>query len=523
MKSNNTSLLNFMFGESRSGGYHPSKTPPQWIVQGNYTKAGMQVTEESVKGIAAVYACVKVLAESVASLPLVLYRRLPNGGKERATKHPLYYVLHDQPNQFMTSVEWRETLMWHLCLRGNSYCQILLDNGQRVKELIPLDPNLVTPYLNEKQELRYKYNPLTGEGKDFSKEKILHIKGLSTNGLVGESPLTVARETFGMALAVQTHGAKSYSNGAALRGVLTLPGHMEDEERIEAFRKQWKELYNGSDKTSETAILEDGMTFKEISMNMRDAQFVEMLKLSIEEVARLFRVQPHKIGHLDRATFSNIEHQGLEFVTDTLMPWIRRMEQAIQSSVLNGSSQFFVEFLVDGLLRGDIKSRYDAYAVAIGNGWMSRNEVRRIENLNPEEGLDGFLVPLNMGESGKKDPNKQEEGELKKSDDRADDRLKALEPIIKHECGRIVRRRTKAIEAKNFNSEKEELMLRQSLQPILETMQKILARSEAIDGILATIGANWDDATKEDEIESVRLKNYKLVISSVMDSLEQGG
>lgn len=524
MKKNieNRSLMNFLFGgsnEKRSGTYHPSTFPPQWVSFSNHAKSGVPVNEDSCKGIAAVYSCVKVLSESVASLPLPLYRRLPGGGKERATNHPLYKILHLKPNRFMTSVEWREMMMGHLCLRGNAYNQILRDQANRVIELIPLNPVYMKPYIDGSQELRYKYTPFNGKERDFPKNEILHIKGLSSDGLVGESPISVAREVFGIALATQLHGAKSYSNGASIRGVLEMTGHIEDDEKFEEIRKQWSELYEGPENTAKTAILEDGLTWKAISMSLRDAQYVEMFKLNIEEVARIFTMPPHKIGHLEHATFSNIEWQGLAYVTDTLLPWVRRFEQAIQVSVLEESEEYFVEFLFDGLLRGDAQSRNNAYSVAVTNGWMTRNEVRKLENMNPEKGLDDFLVPLNMGKASDNSIDDNKEDDKNTEEQKNSRKLEVLMPILRHEAGRLIRRRLKSITNKNFNTEKEIEILKQSLEPCVSAAVRLMGLDIAqgrIDSILSTISERWDDATNETEIEAVKISNYKLIINSLL-------
>lgn len=513
--------MNFLFGEGRSGTFHPSQFPPKWIGLTANSKSGVAVDDGSVRNIAAAYACVKVLSESVASLPLILYKRLPNGGKERATKNVLYSVLHDKPNRFMTSVEWLEMLMGHLCLRGNAFNQILRDNGGRVKELIPLNPALVRVRL-ENQELRYKYEPSTGPARDFTADEVLHVKGQSSDGIIGESPISVAREVFGFAVAVQVHGAKSFANGVAMRGILKMPGHFDDEGKLNDFRKQWKEMYGGPENTGDTVVLEDGLEWVQVGMTMRDAQFLELAKLSGQDICRIWRMPPHKVGYMDNATFTNIEHQGIEFVTDTLMPWLRRIEQAINVAVLGNSAEFFVEFLVDGLLRGDFATRNNGYAVAVTNGWMNRNEVRIRENLNPEPGLDEFLVPLNMSKDGQKDPKQPDTPKKdapQKGNDGVQRGLDALEPIVKHECGRLVRRRMKAIEGKNFAEERETPVLEQSLVPLIEA-GAMLAGMEFIDfdrrEILDAVLKRWDDATSEEDLESVRLKNSKLILNSIL-------
>ena len=364
---------------------------------GNKSTAGVSVNENTALKSTAVFACVRVLAETIASLPLFVYRRIDRG-KEKATEHPLYQILHDRPNEEMTSFTFRETLMGHLALWGNAYAEIVRDRGGRVRELWPLRPDKTWPERDKTaKKLRYKLILPDGEGVILPGDRVLHIPGLSFDGLVGYSPIRLAREAIGLSLAAEEFGARFFSNGARPGGVLEHPNSLSEEAQ-KRLRQSWNEMHQGLDKQHRIAILEEGMTYKQIGIPPEDAQFLETRKFQLNEIARIYRVPPHMIGDLDKATYSNIEQQSIDFVVNTIRPWLVRWEQAINSKLLTPSEQkkYFAEFKVDGLLRGDIESRYKAYATARQWGWMSANDVRELENMNPIEGGDVYLIPLNM-------------------------------------------------------------------------------------------------------------------------------
>ncbi len=360
------------------------------------TRAAIFVSEESAMRTSAVYACVRVLAETVASLPLPLYKRLSKG-KEKATYHPLYSLLHDTPNREMTSFSFRETMMTHLLLWGNAYALIIY-KGKTPVELWPLHPSKV--YVDRHsvtKELIYYYSDDDGQ-KVYSPNQILHIPGLSYNGIKGLSPIALARETIGLSQATEEFGSRFFSNGARPGGILEHPGIVKDPEKL---RTSWEAVYKGVKNSHKIAVLEEGMTYKEIGIPPNDAQFLETRKFQLNEICRMFRVPPHLIGDLERATFSNIEHQSIDFVVHTIRPWLVRWEQAIQRCLLSEGerSLYFVKFTVDGLLRGDFKTRMDGYAVGRQNGWYSANDIRELEDLNPlpdEVGGDLYLVNGNM-------------------------------------------------------------------------------------------------------------------------------
>ena len=375
----------------------------QWLPMGwGGTAAGVAVSEESSLRYSAVFACVRVLAESVASLPLITYRRIDGGGKERAREHPLYGLLHDAPNPLMTSLEFREAMQAHLLLWGNAYAEIEMDGRGQVAALWPLRPDGMEKIEPAGDGLVYSYRLPSGKTVQLPGWSVLHLRGLSSNGLVGYSPImTAGRESVGKGLAVQQYGSQFFRNGARPGGILSFPGELSGEA-VGRIRESWQENYGGLSNAHRVAILEQGMTYQEVGIAPSAAAYIEDQKMSALEIARVFRVPPHMIGDLDRATFSNIEHQAIEFVTHSLRPWLVRWEQAIRQRLMTEREreQFLVEFLVDGLLRGDVMSRYQAYAVARQNGWMSANDIRELENQNPIDDGDVYLVPLNMVPAG---------------------------------------------------------------------------------------------------------------------------
>ena len=369
------------------------------------TTSGKAVTERSAMQMTAVYSCVRILAEAVAGLPLHLYRYKDSGGKEKAIDHPLYLLLHDEPNPEMSSFVFRETLMTHLLLWGNAYAQIIRNGKGEVMALYPLMPNKMTVDRDTNGQLYYQYMrsneeapTMKGTTVNLHPSDVLHIPGLGFDGLVGYSPIAMAKNAIGMAIACEEYGAKFFANGAAPGGVLEHPGTIKDPERV---RQSWQSTFGGSGNANKIAVLEEGMKYTPIGISPEQAQFLETRKFQINEIARIFRVPPHMVGDLEKSSFSNIEQQSLEFVKYTLEPWLIRWEQSIQRSLLSTDEKplYFVKFNVDGLLRGDYASRMQGYAMARQNGWMSANDIRELENLDripAEDGGDLYLINGNM-------------------------------------------------------------------------------------------------------------------------------
>ena len=393
-------------------GLFKSRDKPQDRTSGsNYaffmggTTSGKAVTERSAMQMTAVYSCVRILSEAVAGLPLHLYKYTDSGGKAMALDHSLYRLLHDEPNPEMSSFVFRETLMTHLLLWGNAYAQIIRNGKNEIVALYPLMPNKMSVDRDENGRLYYTYYRGSDEAiknKEFAvtlqPSDVLHIPGLGFDGLVGYSPIAMAKNAIGMAIACEEYGAKFFANGAAPGGVLEHPGTIKDPQRV---RESWQSTFGGSGNANKIAVLEEGMKYTPIGISPEQAQFLETRKFQINEIARIFRVPPHMVGDLEKSSFSNIEQQSLEFVKYTLDPWVIRWEQSIQRSLLNSEEKkkYFAKFNVEGLLRGDHQSRMNGYAIGRQNGWMSANDIRELENLDripAEDGGDLYLINGNM-------------------------------------------------------------------------------------------------------------------------------
>ncbi len=372
------------------------------------TSAGKPVNEQTAMQMTAVYSCVRILSETVAGLPLHVYKYNDNDGSvsyrntEKNLSHPLYKLLHDEPNPEMTSFAFRETLMSHLLLWGNAYAQIIRNARGEVLALYPLMPNKMTVDRDSSGRLFYLYQRSTEDtpllGKDsqvyLNTSDVLHIPGLGFDGLVGYSPIAMAKNAVGLAIATEEYGAKFFANGAAPGGVLEHPGTIKDPQRI---KESWNAAYQGSANAHRVAVLEEGMKYQSIGISPEQAQFLETRKFQINEIARIFRVPPHMLADLEKSSFSNIEQQSLEFVKYTLDPWVVRWEQSMCRALLSPSEKpkVFIKFNVDGLLRGDYQSRMNGYATARQNGWMSANDIRELENLDripAELGGDLYLI-----------------------------------------------------------------------------------------------------------------------------------
>ncbi len=370
--------------------------------------SGMRVSPDAAMRLAAVYACVRILSETMASLPLVVYRPRKDGGKDRITDHWLYRVLGKRPNRFQNPFEWREMLQGHLALRGNAFCQIVANGRGEVTELIPIHPDRVRIELLKDGEYRYRVRNQAGDEMVFPRGEIWHLRGLSSDGILGLSPIELSRESLGMALAAQDYGARFFSNDAKpTGGWIEFPGSFKDPEAKRVFRESYQAAQSGSNR-GKVLVLENGMKFHEVGVTNKDAQFLELRKFQITDIARLFRVPPHMIADLDRVTFSNIEQQSLEFVMHTMTPWAERWEASIEADLMLDGDELEVEFDFANLMRGDAASRSAYYQSGIQNGWLTRNEVRIAENLNPIAGLDQPLRPLNMVEEEDAEEAEQE-------------------------------------------------------------------------------------------------------------------
>lgn len=397
--------------------FHPKQDPPDsWGALGGYqTDAGVTITPDTAIALTAVFACIRILAETLAMLPLQFYQKQERG-RRPAPEFYLDQLLSESPNREMTSFEFRETLMGHLGGWGNAFAEIEWNGAGRVQALWPLPPNRVQLYRNDKGELIYevrltkpdKQGRMKHELKAF---QVWHLRGLGANGLVGYSPIAIFRQSLGLTKALEKFGSKFFNNGAAPGVVLTHPGTL-DAEVHKRLKTSWDESHRGLDESHRVAILEEGMSIVKIGIPPEDAQFLATRKFQLSEIARMYRMQPHKIGDLEHATFSNIEHMAIEHVVDTMLPWLVRWEASSKRSLMLPSERqagFYPKFNANGLLRGDTVSRFQAYAQARQWGWLSANDVRELEDLNPIEGGDIYMMPLNMvpvGEVGGSQGNK---------------------------------------------------------------------------------------------------------------------
>lgn len=365
-------------------------------LRGGGASDGDTTTPTSAMQIAAVYACVRVIATNIAALPLVLMQH-EGGSRSPATSHPLYNLLHWLPNPEMTSIQFRMALGVHLALYGNAYAQIVHDRGGRVRELWPLRPDRITPDRGADGLLRYRYNHPASGDQLLAKSEVMHITHLSFDGQSGYSPIALARRTFDTKARMETYSAAFWQNDASPGVVLRHPARLTDKG-YDRLRANWDGRHRGPGQAGKTAILEEGMDISTLSIPQTDAQFLESQKFTRQEIAALFGVPAHMINDLDRATFSNIEEMAQEFVDYTLMPYIEGWQQAIHRDLLTEPerTRYYAHFRTQALLRGAHASRAQFYQSMQQIGAMSPNDIRGLEDLNPIADGDLYLVPLNM-------------------------------------------------------------------------------------------------------------------------------
>ena len=389
------------------------------------TASGAVVSPDAAMQVPEVYAAVRVIAETIAQVPLVLYRKTPNG-RERAEDHWLYPILHDQPNPWQTSFEFRETLAAHQVLCGGGFA-IKTVVRDEVRELLPVSPERVTiKQLEASKRLVYDVMMPNGQIMAVPQERMFHLPGISWNGLSGLVPFWYQREAIGLSMQLRQFAARLFKNGAALRVVLQHPGTMSDEA-YKRLSDSFDEEFAGVSNAHKTLLVEEGTKVEKVGSTAEDSQFLESRRFSKNEVATFNRLQPHLLGDMERATHSNIEQQSLEFIIYTMAPWFARWEQRIKMSLIPEAERrtLYAEFLLDSLLRCDTTARYQAYQLGISNGWMSRNEVRAKENLNrgPAE-LDEFLTPAFI--AGKPDAEKPPAPAPKEKDRKGKDHLELV-------------------------------------------------------------------------------------------------
>jgi HK97 family phage portal protein len=360
--------------------------------------AGVRVSSDTAMRLSTVYKCVRVRAETIGMLPLQVYRRLPNGGKEQDDSHPLAGLLHDQPNPWQTAMQWRMMMQAHLDLRGNAYSRIVYAGSGRVDMLVPMHPDRVRVEMMPGGQPRYRYRTDDGREQVLVFGEVLHIAGMSVDGYCGINPIEAEREAIASAIATRDHGARYFSNSARPPMWIKMPGKFSSPDAKRQWVNDFSDAYGGIN-AGKTPVMDQGMELNAIPISNVDAQYLESRAAQDIDIAGIFRVPPHKLGILDRATWGNIEHQNIDFVTDCILPSCVTWEQALLRD-LDFGSDHFAEYKVAMLLRGDTKTRYEAYGKGIQDGWLTRNEARRMENLNAIDGLDVPLEPLNMQPAG---------------------------------------------------------------------------------------------------------------------------
>jgi len=371
----------------------------EFLGNGYHSSSGAKVTQETALSYAAVFTCINVLSEGVGQLPFSLFER--NGNKrKKAHLHPYYNLLCNEPNSLQTSQEFREMIVAHIALKGNFYALISRNKVGQVTELFPYQPDAVTPVLKD-NKITYKVRYSDGSEDILSKKEILHIKGVSFNGYTGLSRLTYARESIGLGISTEKHGAKLFSNGARPGGVLSSPATLSDPA-YERIKNSWNTAHQGTDNAHKIAILEEGLQWTQVGMSAEDAQYLQTRQHQRSEIYGLFRVPAHMAGDLTRSTNNNIEHQGQEFVNYALIPYLTRIENAIYKSILDSveKKKYYAKHNVTSLLRGDMAARANFYSKMLQNGALSPNEIRELEDMNPRNGGDIYLTPLNMAING---------------------------------------------------------------------------------------------------------------------------
>lgn len=423
--------------------------PPEWLINGfgQATYSNESVTVERSLTVPAVLAALTILSQDIASLPLILYRRLPRG-KERASEHPLYTLLHDAPNPEMTSVTFREIQVSHILAWGDFFGQKIWDQRGVLQEVWALRPDRMQVG-RENGERVYLYHDANGTPFKFNAEQIWHVPGWGFDGLRGKSLISYGRNAIGLAMATEKYGSRVFANDARPSVAIKHPGSLSDTAATN-LRESWSQAYGGANNAGKVAILEEGMDLQTIGFPSKDAQFIETQQWTIAQIARIFRIPPHMLGDVDRSTSwgTGIEQQELGYLTHTLRPHMVRLEQGISKDLLLDFErrEYFAEHLVDAMLRTDLQTRMLAYAQAITNGIYTRNEVREKENLLPYEGGDEPLVPLNM-QSGNEKPHPQNDPQNDPQTQPADATPKRdITPLLLDAVRRISKRDTNELQ-----------------------------------------------------------------------------
>jgi HK97 family phage portal protein len=395
--ADNQNLFGRIIGAFRSSPNNPSTSlanPASWMFDGSASKTGIAITEDSAMRLSAVFGAVRVISETIASLPWEVKQDAGDSTRS-ASAHPINKLIH-HPNAMMTDFNFREVCQAHLCLHGNAFIAIRRNEAGQAVKLIPVHPDRVEVKVYKDEKF---YN--IDQGKEtFDDTEMIHILGLSFDGIIGKSVIEAARESIGLGLAADQFGGSFFGNGANVSAVLTHPGKLSDEA-YKRLMTSWARRYSGLDNSHKTAILEEGMNLTKVSISPQESQFLETRKFGVEDIARFFRIPLAYLGSLENSsTRANIEEQGIQFQRNTILPWVKRWEAEFNRKLFPGQEDYFIRMNMDGLLRGDISSRYSSYATARQWGWMSVNDIRKYESLDPIDGGDVYLQPLNMIEAG---------------------------------------------------------------------------------------------------------------------------
>lgn len=441
----------------------------QWLkdtVAGTATKAGARVTVDTALNYGPYFAAIRAISEDVARLPFVVYQRLEPRGKRKAVEHPVFPLLHLRPNDEMSSMSLRETLTAHALSWGNGYAEIVRDRLGRPAALLPIHPSRVQPKRVDGQivyDIRVTDIGVTNERSQTTDlvrlpaRDVLHVHGLGPDGLIGYSAAKMAREAIGLGIEAETFGSTFFGNGAMPGGTLEHPHTLKDEA-MKRLRESWKAMHGGASKAHKVAILEEGMKYTPIGIANKDSQFLESRQFQVVEIARWFRIQPHKIGSLERSTFNNIEQQSIDYVQDTLMPWFTRWEQEVSLKLFTEKERegLFAEHVVNGLLRGDAAQRSAFYREQFAIGALSPNDIRELENQNPIPGPEGDEYFVNAATVTLKSAAEGTANAPPTPPRNQPSQAEAMRPVFEDAAARVVRREAKALEraCKKFEGDK---------------------------------------------------------------------
>ena len=415
----------WLFGTQERSEYNGSNPFYAALYGEIQSRSGVSVTENTALTVASIYCAVRLLAETIAQLPIQAYRRKKSGNKEWLSDYPAQITLAREPNPWQTSLEWREMMMGHVLLRGNAYSRIISGIRGATTTLVPLNPGCMKVEMLTNGRLRYTYHVPGGGTEVYAQDEIFHLRGLSTDGVMGISPVSMMKEPFGLAKAAETYGASFFGNSARPDGFLTTDAPLK-EEAAKQNRKMWEDTHRGPANAHRTAVLTNGLKWSAVGLNNQDSQFLETREFSVVEIARAFRVPPHMIYDLKRATFSNIEHQQLEFATYSILPWLRRWEERINRDLI-ADPDVYIKFSMEGLLRGDMAARAEFYSKMIQTGVYTVDTVLELEDMNPVGGKEGSarwmqqqMVPLEILVEG---PQKPEPPAVMETPDTEDDEV----------------------------------------------------------------------------------------------------